>query len=144
MVIIDLLVAGTETTATVLQWAILYILHNPEVESKLLIEISNVIGGDRAPSAQDRIKMPYMQAFITEVLRCSNIAPLSIPHVPYTDVEFEGFLIPKGAVVIPNLDSVMMDPTLFQNPEIFDPKRFLDRDGKFHNYRKVIPFSMGN
>jgi len=141
--IADLFIAGTETTATTIKWAILYFLHNPEVQNKMREELDDVVGMSRVPSVNDRCNLPYCQAVLTEVQRCGNISPFSIQHSCREDVSFQGFTIPKGALIIPNLDSVHSDSNIFADAEKFNPSRFINNNGKFFGQEKVIPFCIG-
>ena len=106
-------------------------------------EIDDVIGSSRIPKLSDKDKMPYSEAVVHEVIRISNIAPMSVPHGCSEDIKFRGYTIPKDAVLIPNLDSVMFDPDIFPNPEVFDPTRFLDENSKFLKNEKFLSFSLG-
>ena len=139
----DLFIAGTETTATGVKWAILYMLHNPEVHEKMFKEIQNVVGFGRLPSIHDKPEMPYCEAVINETLRIGNIVPLSVPHGTSEDVQFKGYTIPRNTVVIANLDSVLSDENIFPDPFKFNPDRFLDSDGKLKGLDKVVAFSLG-
>ncbi|XP_033744220.1 cytochrome P450 2J6-like [Pecten maximus] len=140
----DLFSAGTETTSAMIRWSILYLLHNKPVQNKLRQEIETVIGTSRLPSLADKPNMPYYEAFIMEVLRMGNIAPLSVGHGARTDIWFRGMVIPKGSVIIPNLDSVMSDPCLFEEPQKFNPERFLGKDGNVTGRKTMaIAFSLG-
>ncbi|XP_033742980.1 cytochrome P450 2J6-like [Pecten maximus] len=142
--VLNLFVAGTDTTATVIRWAIIYLIHNKPIQDKLRQEIETVVGSSRVPSISDKSSMPYYEAFITEVFRMGNIAPLSVPHGANKDIRFRGMVIPKGSTLIPNLDSVMTDPELFENPDKFQPERFLGEDGKLNGKeRDVMAFSLG-
>ncbi len=49
-----------------------------------------------------------------------------VPHCTLDDVQLDGFTIPKGSTVLANLYHVMRDPSLFQDPETFNPDRFID------------------
>ena len=82
----DFFVAGSETTATTLRWAALFLVRNPEVQSKMRQEIERIVGSGRFPSMEDKPKMPYCEAVILETQRLGNIAPLSLPH----SVKFDG------------------------------------------------------
>jgi hypothetical protein len=59
----------------------------------------------------------YVIKFVSDLRHVSifsgNISPMSLPHTTSDDVQVGGYRIPKGAVVIPNLDSVMHDETIF-------------------------------
>lgn len=57
--------------------------------------------------------------------------------------EFRGYTIPKGAVVLPNLWSVHRDPTVWEDPDTFNPTRFLDKEGTLVRKECLIPFGIG-
>lgn len=144
-ILADLFGAGTETTATALRWAILYLLNYPEIQQKLQTEIDNVISKDHLPSLNDKSKLPYVEAFTMEVLRFSNITPVSVPHAvtQEKDVMFHGYRLLKGATVWFNLDSVLLDPDIFHNPMEFNPDRFLDSHNNVIRPKELIPFGIG-
>jgi cytochrome P450 len=138
-----LFVAGTETTSTTIKWALLLLLHHPHVQDKCFQEIRDVIGTSRTPTMADRPKMTYLEAFIMEVLRFADIAPMSVPHATADDVTLRGYVIPKDAMIIPFLDSVLQDPDVWGDPENFRPERFISPDGKLTKPHEFIPFSTG-
>ncbi|XP_025099511.1 cytochrome P450 2U1-like [Pomacea canaliculata] len=142
-VVLDVFIAGTETTSTAILWTLVYFLHHPDVQDKCYEEIHRVVGTERAPTIQDRSQLVYMEAVIMEVLRYANVFPLSFPHATPCDVEFGGYTIPKGTLVIPNLDSVMRDPETWGDPDRFRPERFIGEDGKLWRPEELIPFSTG-
>ena len=135
--------AGTDTTATTLLWALLYFIYYPDVQERLWEEINDVIGMLRLPTLEDRDKMPYCEAVITETLRLSNTVPLSIAHSASRDFNIRGFTIPKGAMLIPVLASYTADPVMFPEPDVFKPDRFIDENGKLCGHEKVLAFSLG-
>ncbi|OWF36141.1 Cytochrome P450 2J6 [Mizuhopecten yessoensis] len=142
--VLNLFVAGTETTSTTTRWAILFLLHHKDVQDKLRQEIFTVVGSARFPSLNDKPNMPYFQAFITEVLRKGNIAPLGVPHGAGCDIKFRGMTIPKGSLITANLGSVLNDPDTFRDPEKFNPDRYLGEDGQLTGLEKsVMAFSLG-
>lgn len=57
--------------------------------------------------------------------------------------EFRGYTIPKGTVILPNLWSVHRDPALWDDPDRFNPERFLDDNGKLLKKECFIPFGIG-
>nr|KAG5687490.1 hypothetical protein BaRGS_017082 [Batillaria attramentaria] len=127
MVIFHLFAAGSETTAITLRWAVAYFLHHPDVQEKCHQEIRKVVGVDRRPTMQDRPEMMYLEATTTEVLRIASVAPLSVLHTTSCDVSFAGYTIPKGTTVIPNLDSVLYDSEVWEDPDTFRPEMFIGR-----------------
>ncbi|XP_070194258.1 cytochrome P450 2J4-like [Littorina saxatilis] len=141
--IADLFVAGTESTATAILWTLLFFLHYPKVQDKCFKEISDVIGSGRAPTMQDRPKLQYLEATIMEVLRRADMVPISVPHGLADDVTFRGYVIPKDAIVLPNLESVLLDPEIWGDPDNFRPERFICPDGKVTRPEEFIPFGIG-
>ncbi|KAK3082985.1 hypothetical protein FSP39_010875 [Pinctada imbricata] len=139
----DLFVAGSETTATTLRWAILFLVTNQNIQKKMRDEIDNVIGQNVTPSMEHKAKLPYCEAVINEVQRLGNIAPFAVPHGVRYDVMWKDYVIPKDATLLLNLESIGMDPKTFPNPEKFDPDRFLDQNGSCIGQSRFIPFSLG-
>jgi cytochrome P450 len=70
----------------------------PEVQRKAQEEIDRVVGEERLPTTEDRSNMPYL-----DVLRWHPIAPMGLPHTCTEDDVFDGYLIPKGTMVISNI-----------------------------------------
>ncbi|XP_074014832.1 cytochrome P450 2W1 [Numenius arquata] len=139
---LDLLVAGTETTSTTLQWAILLLMKHPEVQKKVHAEIERVLGPDCLPTFEDRKKMPFTNAVIHEVQRFVTLLP-HVPRCTSADTHFKGYFIPKGTMVIPLLTSVLLDKTQWETPDEFNPNHFLDADGNFVKKKAFLPFSTG-
>ncbi|XP_017556900.1 cytochrome P450 2U1 [Pygocentrus nattereri] len=139
----DLFIAGTDTTTNTILWMVLYMCLYPEVQEKVQQEINAVVGSGRLPSLTDKGTLPYTEATIMEVQRMTVVVPLSIPHMASKTTEFRGYTIPKGTVIIPNLWSVHRDPTVWENPDDFNPSRFLDEQGQLLRKEYFIPFGIG-
>uniref|UniRef100_A0A672Z3Q6 Uncharacterized protein n=1 Tax=Sphaeramia orbicularis TaxID=375764 RepID=A0A672Z3Q6_9TELE len=141
--VLDLFVAGTETTSTTLRWAFLYMAKYPEIQEKVQAEIDTVIGQSRQPSMEDRANLPYTDAVIHEIQRIGNIVPLNLPHSTTREVQLGGYTIPKGVTVVPNLTSVLFNKNDWETPHTFNPGHFLNEEGKFVKPAAFIPFSAG-
>lgn len=139
----DLFVAGSETTSSTLRWSFLCLALYPHFQEKLFKEITNVIGESGTPSMNHRDKMPYMRAFIHEIMRHRTLVIVAIPHRTTENVSLAGYRIPKNTAVVPNIWAVHNNPEYFVNPSKFEPERFLDEEGKFVTDPHVIPFSIG-
>ncbi|KAK2835780.1 hypothetical protein Q5P01_016264 [Channa striata] len=140
---LDLFLAGTETTSTTLQWALVYLIVNPEVQAKVQAEIDRVIGQTRQPTMADRPNLPYTDAVIHEIQRMGNIVPLNGLRMAAKDTMLGGYFIPKGTSLMPLLTSVLFDKSEWETPDTFNPGHFLDAEGKFVKREALLPFSAG-
>lgn len=75
----------------------------PEVQQAAKEEIDRVIGNGRLPNFNDRANLPYLEAVWKESFRWHTLAPMAVPHVTTEDDIIEGYLIPKGAMIVPNV-----------------------------------------
>ncbi|XP_041479097.1 cytochrome P450 2J2-like [Lytechinus variegatus] len=143
-VMLDLFGGGTDTTAVVTSWIILYLAVHPDVQRKVQAELDAVVGRGRQPTTRDRQDLPYCDATLHEVMRIRPILPISVPHMTSDDVSLGGYSIPKGSIIVPNLWAVHHDPREWNDPEEFNPDRFLSEDGKvFQKNDAWMPFSVG-
>ncbi|XP_056004451.1 cytochrome P450 2B4-like [Ostrea edulis] len=143
-IVIDLFIAGTETTATTLDWALLYMIEYSDVQEKCFQEIEKEVGLNREVRMSDKPRLPYVEATILEVQRLSNILDMSLPHASTEEVTIAGHVIPKDTIVMGHLKSAHMDPAHFPQPKEFRPQRFIDDvTGKITNKDRLIPFSIG-
>ncbi|KAF4116383.1 cytochrome P450 2K6-like [Onychostoma macrolepis] len=134
--------AGTDTTATTLRWGLLLMAKYPEIQADVQVEIDRVIGG-RQPTAEDRKNLPYTDAVIHEIQRFADVAPLGSPRQTTCDVHLNGYFIKKGTSVWPLLVSVLRDENEWETPDSFNPKHFLNDQGKFVKKDAFMPFSAG-
>ncbi|XP_069510660.1 cytochrome P450 2B15-like isoform X2 [Ambystoma mexicanum] len=139
----NLFIAGTETTASTIRWAVTFALEYPDMQEKMQKEIDEVLGSQRCPSMEDRLQMPYTEAFLSEVQRFGSIIPNGLPHEALHDIKFKGYIIPKGTQVITFLHSSLTDKRYWDDPKLFNPDRFLDENGKFKKNDAFIPFGAG-
>ena len=98
-IVLDLLSAGSETSATTLHWALLLLANNPEIQSRLRQEIESVVPAERYPSLDDMAKLPYVEAAILELMRLTTLLPYSILHSAIADTEVGGFFVPVNTKV---------------------------------------------
>ncbi|KAI0470582.1 cytochrome P450 [Xylariaceae sp. FL0804] len=88
-------------------------------------EIDKVIGSERLPGFEDREHLPYLEAVLLEAFRWFTIVPMGLAHLTTADDVYNGYFIPKGSVVLPNIWWFTHDPETYANPDTFDPTRFL-------------------
>jgi cytochrome P450 len=82
---------------------ILYMLLNPAVQQRAQEEIDQVLGRDRLPTLADRPHLPYVNACVKEALRIGPVVPEGVAHVARFDDEYNGYFIPQGTAMIPNV-----------------------------------------
>jgi cytochrome P450 len=142
----DLMLAGTETSASTLLWALGELAQpvGKRIQARMQAEIDGRVPRDKLPSLSDRQHLPYVEATILELMRLRTVVPLALTHVTCCDTSIDGYFIPAGTMVLPNLYSVHMDPEVWENPDQFQPERFLDKSRKkIIGKERIIPFSIG-
>ncbi|XP_006816322.1 cytochrome P450 2U1-like, partial [Saccoglossus kowalevskii] len=138
----DLFAAGTETTATTLKWGLLLMVLHPEIQDRVFNEIDQVVGENRLPRLDDRKNLPYTEATLLEIQRFGSIAPFTLPHCALKDTSLGGYNIPKGTEVIILLWSIHKEPTIWPDPDKFDPMRFYDeKNNAVKKSENFMPFS---
>ncbi|KAI8542231.1 hypothetical protein RHMOL_Rhmol08G0122300 [Rhododendron molle] len=140
----DIVVAGTDTTSSSVEWAMAELLHNPETLEKAKAEIEQTIGKGKPIEETDIPQLPYLQAIVKESMRLHTPAPLLLPRTVETDVEVCGYTVPQGAQVLVNAWAIGRDPSVWENPTSFMPERFLDLDVDVRGRDfELIPFGAG-
>ncbi|XP_034264191.1 cytochrome P450 2J5-like [Pantherophis guttatus] len=139
----DIFLAATDITSGVLQWALLLMANHLDIQDKVYKEIEKVLDPSHSICYADRKNLPYTNAVIHEIIRSKYITFFGVPRKCVKDVYFNGFLIPKGAMILPDLRSVLLDPEQWETPEKFNPNHFLDKEGHFVKKEAFMPFGAG-
>ncbi|KAL0896347.1 hypothetical protein Bca101_080308 [Brassica carinata] len=142
--LLDMFIAGTDTTSSTVEWAMAELLSNPETMAKSQAEIEHMIGQNGLVKEPEISELPYIQAVVKETLRLHPPVPLLLPRKADTDVEIFGYIVPKDAQVLVNVWAIGRDPNVWVNPSRFEPERFLGEniDVKGKDY-ELIPFGAG-
>ncbi|KAK7055284.1 cytochrome P450 [Favolaschia claudopus] len=140
--------AGTDTTATYLRSLVLILAVYPEYQERARQEIDDVVGLARLPELADFSQMPFINALIKEVTRIQPIFPTGIPHYTTEDIRYKDYIIPKNTTVIMNIYSIFRNPDIFDEPEVFNPERYIQsehgtRDGMDTDFRDNLIFGAG-
>ncbi|XP_070609863.1 cytochrome P450 2J5-like [Erythrolamprus reginae] len=141
--LLELFIAGTNTTISSLNWAIVTLANHPEIQEKVHKEIEDVFGPSAPISYRDRKALPYTNAVIHEILRAKYNILIALPRQSTANMKMGNFHIPKGTIIIPDLRSVLLDPEEWETPEEFNPNHFLDTDGNFRFREAFLPFGIG-
>ncbi|XP_075427032.1 cytochrome P450 2J2-like isoform X1 [Ascaphus truei] len=142
-VLIDFFLAGTETTTTTLQWALLYMVIYPDIQDKVQKELDACVETE-VIHYEDRKRLQYTNAVIHEIQRCRTALPCALPRQCVKDSTVQGYWIKEGTIIVFNLASAHCDPNHWDAPDTFTPTNFLDMDGNFKSNEAFLPFSAGH
>ncbi|KAG6683778.1 hypothetical protein I3842_12G031500 [Carya illinoinensis] len=143
-IILDIFSGGTDTTYTVLEWAMSELLRHPRVMKKLQDEVRGISQAKTSITENHLEKMQYLKVVIKETLRLYPPIPLLLPRESTQDVQIKGYHIPAGTLTFINAWAIGRDPALWDEPEEFRPERFLNSfvDFRGHDFQ-LIPFGAG-
>lgn len=141
--IYDFFLAGVSTISITMDWIILYLKEFPDVQRECRKRIHENVKC-LPVRLSDKSKLAYIEAVIMECQRMSSVVPLGVPRTSMDhDIILDGFTIPKGTMVIPNLYSAHVDPSYWENPTQYKPERFLNSDGEIVRPKSFMPNSIG-
>jgi cytochrome P450 family 110 len=132
--LMSLLVAGHETTATALTWALYWIHKFPQIREKLLQEWQDAPPGGL-------LRLPYLNAVCCETLRIYPVGMLTFPRVVRSPVDLLGHSLPPDTTVIGSIYLTHHRPDLYPEADQFRPERFLERQFSPFEY---LPFGGGS
>ena len=119
------------------------ILH-PDKMTKLRNEISESVRLKGRIQESELLKLPYLQAIVKETMRLHLAVPFLFPHKTETNVNLNGYEIPKNTPVLVNAWAIARDPTSWEDPTSFKPERFLDSEVDFKGQHfSFLPFGSG-
>uniref|UniRef100_A0ACD5TAK6 Uncharacterized protein n=1 Tax=Avena sativa TaxID=4498 RepID=A0ACD5TAK6_AVESA len=144
-VIVDIFIASSETSSTVMQWAMAELMRNPRVMRKAREEVRRVLGGKNVVTEENLGGLRYLDLVIKEALRLHPPATLLIPRECRTPCQVLGFDVPAGMMVMVNAWAIGRDPAHWgDQPEEFRPERFEDGGIDFKGTDfQYIPFGAG-
>ncbi len=139
--ILQLLVAGNETSTTAATWAFYIMAKHPECVNLMRKEINEVFG-DHEVDYSRLHNLKYTLMVLDEAMRL--YPPFwMIDREAQADDEFNGVKIPAGTTVIPYIYGAHHNEDYWENPDVFDPTRFdVEKNGKVHPFAH-IPFGGG-
>ncbi|KFK33753.1 hypothetical protein AALP_AA5G055600 [Arabis alpina] len=138
-IILVMILAGTDTSAGTLEWAMSNLLNHPEVLQKAKAEIDTQIGLNRLIEEQDIVKLPYLHNIVSETLRLYPVAPMLLPHLASKDCIVAGYDVPRDTIILVNAWAIHRDPKKWEDAEMFKPERF-EKEGED---KKLMAFGIG-
>jgi len=129
---------ASDTLSVTMTWLVLVLADNPEVQKKMLEEISAAREIDADLKKEN---CPFIRSVLLESQRLNPVGD-TLPHITTDDVQLKDCFIPKGSQLFASLTAIMHDTKNFVEPGKFIPDRFI-KNGEFVNNPKVCGFSVG-
>ncbi|KAL1199950.1 Cytochrome P450 71B3 [Cardamine amara subsp. amara] len=145
-IIQNIYLAGVDTSAITMIWAMAELVRNPRVMKKAQDEIRTCIGIKQKERIEEKDvdKLQYLKLVIKETLRLHPAAPLLLPRETMADIKIQGYDIPRKTLLLVNTWSIGRNPKLWENPEEFNPERFIDCHVDYKgNSFEMLPFGSG-
>ena len=133
--------AGHETTANLLAWTWSWLSRMPHVRRKMLAELDEVLG-DREATAEDYPKLPYTRAVLSESLRITPVVWLLSRRL-LQDITVGEYTLPAGTLAFLSPYATHRHPGFWDNPEGFDPERFMETATSSRPTLAYFPFGAG-
>ncbi|CAA2974100.1 cytochrome P450 71A8-like [Olea europaea subsp. europaea] len=142
-ILVDVFVGGTDTTSTVLEWAMTELIRHPKIMNRLQNEVRGILNGKQNITDADLEKMYFLKAIIKETLRYHSSIPF-LTRIASQDVQIMGYDIAAGTMIITNNWAMGRDPESWEEPEKFQPERFLNYPIDFRGLDfQLLPFGAG-
>ncbi|KAK4655496.1 hypothetical protein QC762_302900 [Podospora pseudocomata] len=135
--------AGSETTGQTLTRMFFYLKHVPDALERFREELDVAIPSEQdIPSWSTLQQLPYLTAVIKEALRLSYGITTRLPRVAHEAIIYKQYVIPAGTPVSQTGYFILMDPTVFPEPHVFKPERWLGSGKRLDRY--LVPFGRGS
>ncbi|KAJ4718768.1 Cytochrome P450 [Melia azedarach] len=142
-IILELFSAGSETSGTTIDWAMVELLKNPRVMKKAQQEVREACKGKSKIEEADIKNLHYLYLVIKESFRLHPPTAI-VPRIAIETCEINGYTIPADTQILINPYAIGRDPTIWNDPECFVPERFEGSpiDLKGNNF-ELLPFGSG-
>jgi cytochrome P450 len=138
--LIVFLIAGHDTTATTLTYALWALGHRRDVQNKVRAEVARI--GHRELRPEDIPSLEYTKQVLHEALRlCPPGA--AIARTAMQDIEIDGYRVEAGTMLAVGVYALHRDPALWDHPLVFDPERFSPENSKGRDRWQYLPFGAG-
>ncbi|KAL1199946.1 Cytochrome P450 71B19 [Cardamine amara subsp. amara] len=141
----NIFIAGIDTGAITMIWAMTELVKNPKLMKKVQDEIRDRLGNNKEKITEEDIdKVPYLNLVIKETFRLHPAVPLLLPRETMAHIKVQGYDIPPKKRILVNAYAIGRDPKLWRNPEDFNPDRFIDSHVDYRGQHfELLPFGSG-
>ncbi|KAJ9185154.1 hypothetical protein P3X46_004815 [Hevea brasiliensis] len=143
-VILDLFIAGTDTSSTTVEWAMSEMMKNPRILKKAQDEVRQAFKGKKTIREADVQQLKYLPLVLKETLRLHPPAPLLLPRESTERCIIDGYELPVKTKIIVNAWAIGRDPETWPEADTFKPERFINSSVDFKGMDfEFIPFGAG-
>ncbi|XP_008655796.3 cytochrome P450 71A1 [Zea mays] len=147
-IILDMFSAGTDTTTSVMEWAMAELVTHPRAMRRAQDEVRAAAAGSTGVNEDHVAQLDYLKAVLKETLRLHAPVPLLVPREPPADTEILGYHIPARTRVLVNAWAIGRDPATWERAEEFVPERFLGGGAAANvgfkgQHFELLPFGAG-
>ncbi|XP_066478982.1 cytochrome P450 4A11-like, partial [Tiliqua scincoides] len=136
--------AGHDTTASAISWLLYSMAQHPEHQERCREEIKDILGDREDIQWDDLGKMTYTTMCIKESLRLYSPVPVVSRQLSKPITFFDGRTLPEGFLVAVSIHIIHRNPSVWQDPEVFDPTRFSAEGSSPRHSHAFIPFAAGS
>ncbi|KAJ3680028.1 hypothetical protein LUZ60_016306 [Juncus effusus] len=145
-VVVEIFIAGIDTTASTMEWAMAELIRHPKTMKTAQGELRRNIRGDKEHLNEKEImNLPYVSGVIKETLRLHPPLPFLVPHKALKSCTLLNYHVPQDTQIFVNVWAIARDPNMWEEPDEFKPERFLKEnapDFKGQHY-EFLPFGSG-
>ncbi|XP_010905756.1 cytochrome P450 71A9 [Elaeis guineensis] len=144
-VLMNIFIAGTDTSSSTVDWAMAELMRHPRVMKKAQDEVRGIVGRKGRVEESDLHQLHYIKSVVKEVMRLHPAAPLLVPRETMRHFMINGYDIPPQTTVIINAWAIGRHTNTWHMPHEFYPERFMDSSVEQlegHGF-ELIPFGEG-
>ncbi|XP_026443973.1 cytochrome P450 71B36-like [Papaver somniferum] len=145
-IIMNLYIAGADTSAITMSWAMAELIRNPQAMEKVQEEVISYVGKNKEKVEETDLQhFPYLKMVVNETLRLHPPAPLLIPRECMVNSTVGGYDVKRKTRVIINAWAIGRNPAYWEKPNEFYPERFVDNSMDIRGMQnfEFLPFGGG-
>ncbi|CAN1257001.1 Desmethyl-deoxy-podophyllotoxin synthase [Linum perenne] len=143
-IILDVFTGGSDTTSSLIEWAMSEMLRNPRVLNKAQEEVRQHPHSKNIVEEANISELNYLKLVIKEALRLHPPIAMLVPRQNMENCEIDGYTIPANTKIIINAWAIGRNPKYWTQPDMFYPERFIDSNIDYRGFNfEFIPFGAG-